>query len=81
MRISLTFLQDSVRDTTVVDSATNEAVYTVSTIGLVRGTTTLRSAQGEIVGEFERHWGADYVTVHGVRMKLDEWMPSKSFWS
>ena len=80
MSMNFTFLSNSVHNTTIVDGSTNTVLFEVSTpIGLgKRRTTTIKNADGEVVGVWERKWGSDKVTLRGQTMKLYEWFPSNS---
>ena len=82
MSIDLDFLSTNIRNTTVVDSATGEVLFDISTpSGLGSRTTTIKDDLGKIVGEYERHWSGDRVTVGGKSMKLSDWMPRSSLLS
>ncbi|KAI0822029.1 hypothetical protein BC628DRAFT_1341056 [Trametes gibbosa] len=74
----LVFVSGKVDNSSVVDSATGQAVYEVSTpSGLRNKTTSVRDAHGNEVGAYKPGLLHDTVTRQGQTTRVSEWLVKK----
>ncbi|KAI0643139.1 hypothetical protein C8Q79DRAFT_981791 [Trametes meyenii] len=71
------FLSNHPLESTVVDAATGEVVYTINTpFNLGSRTTTVRDAHGKHIAELNlRSFGHDRVQLYGETRNVSEWLP------
>ncbi|EIW59725.1 uncharacterized protein TRAVEDRAFT_28753 [Trametes versicolor FP-101664 SS1] len=80
--MQLDFLSNSPLNSAVVDAATGETLYTISTPRTL-GTraTTVCDAAGKTVALYRRHWGRGEVELHGVTRDVSSWLVSDGVFS
>ncbi len=75
--MQLDFLSNSPLNSAVVDAATGETLYNISTPRtLRRRDTTVCDAAGKTVAQYKRHWRRDEVELHGVTSDVSSWLAS-----
>ena len=76
MDSNITFLADSIDDSTVVNGTTNAIKYAFCTED---NTTDLIDIHGTAVGKHTQKFLGDVVTVRGVTKKIGEFLPGGFF--
>lgn len=79
--MNVSFTSSGLTNLAVVDSATGETLFEVSTPFSLHYNTTLRDAQNSVVGEFKQGMIHDEVTYQGRTMRVSEWLLKKSILS
>ncbi|KAL1940808.1 hypothetical protein VTO73DRAFT_7849 [Trametes versicolor] len=77
--MNVSFPSFSPKNTPVINSATGEHLFQLSTpIGFRSRSTTLWDAQDRMVGKYKTGWAHDELTYHGQTMTLAEWLVERS---
>ena len=80
--MNVSFVNDDPLNSDVVDSATGQLLYDITTpFTLGTSKTTVRDAQGQIVAVYKHGWGTDKMTFLGETRDIDEWLPTRDFFS
>ena len=80
--VYLDFLSDNPLKSTVMNRATGDVLFDITTPKMftMHRVTTMRDAQGQIVGEYEqRSFKHDTVTFRGEKKKVNEWLPRRTW--
>ena len=79
----ITFMKDSPLSSDVVDDATGEVIFRISTSKTParKQKTTICDAQGRVVGEYEFNgWTHAVITYRGESKDVKEWLPKGNTW-
>ena len=79
----ITFMKDSPLSSDVVDDATGEVVFRISTSKTSgwKQKTIICDAQGRVVGEYEFNgWTHAVITYRGESKDVKEWLPKGNTW-
>ncbi|KAH9846347.1 hypothetical protein C2E23DRAFT_581543 [Lenzites betulinus] len=78
----LVFVTGTVNNSSIIDSATGQPVYNVSTpSGLGNNTTSVFNTQGNVVGQFKPGFLHDTVTRRGQTTRVSEWLVKKKIFA
>ncbi|KAI0767449.1 hypothetical protein C8Q74DRAFT_1172399, partial [Fomes fomentarius] len=73
--VEVSFLNDDPMNSDVVNSATGERLYDITTpFTLGRSKTTLRDGQGQVVAVYTRGWRENSVTYLGQTRDVSDWL-------
>ncbi|OJT10384.1 hypothetical protein TRAPUB_13076 [Trametes pubescens] len=79
--MNVSFTSSTLTNSTVVDSATSQLLFELSTPFGLHYKTILKNAQNNVIGEFKQGSLHDEVTYQGRTMRVSEWLPKKSLLS